>query len=333
MVKEMTNIDEEFRWAAKYPFDKRSLNLLKLVAFDINEYNKDDLRSILDHAYNRVKWDLEGKIEKSLIWKSDEDKMIAVEFYLALLIVKGCENEFIYRVFCEAESKRAIKLLKNEKNENILMLANHLNIKIKDEGSVFKIYYLDFVRLAKGLSSIHWKLFNFQVSKGWVILNKYEISRLLGERIKEHIYELLKNIPEVPQFIKNYSNKVKSLKSISIPRQNIITNLKDKRKYPPCIQTLLNNVDKGLSHSGRFTLVTFLNKVGYNIDDIVNIFKNTPDFNEQRTRYQVEHIVGHRGSRIVYTIPSCKKIRSYGFCFPNERCRGIFHPLQYLYKK
>jgi DNA primase large subunit len=103
-------------------------------------------------------------------------------------------------------------------------------------------------------------------------------------------------------------------------------------EYPPCIKFLIKEIGKGLSHPGRFTLVTFLSAVGYSTEDIIKLFRVTPDFNEKMTRYQVEHILGMRGSRIKYSVPSCKKIRSYGYCIPDEICKryNIKHPLNYI---
>ena len=165
-------------------------------------------------------------------------------------------------------------------------------------------------------------------------LDKKSIARIISQKAKHKIYEIIKGIAEVPEFILEYSAKLLDSGVLKIQPDEIRDEIKKRveniESYPPCIRYLLSNIEAGLPHSGRFTLVTFLHKIGYSIDDIVNLFRKTPDFNEKMTRYQVEHIVGLRGGRTEYMVPSCKKIKSYGFCFPDELCKGITHPMQYL---
>jgi DNA primase large subunit len=171
------------------------------------------------------------------------------------------------------------------------------------------------------------------VESGRVYLNKRNLARLCSQRIKEVIYEMIKNIPSVPEFIQSYSNRLKKDKEKMLRKiEKYDFSDMGEERFPPCIKWLMSRIGGGLSHPGRFTLVTFLHRIGYDTEDIINIFRRVPDFNERLTRYQVEHILGMKGSRIEYSVPSCKKIKSYGFCFPDEDCRYIRHPLQYLIK-
>jgi hypothetical protein len=65
-------------------------------------------------------------------------------------------------------------------------------------------------------------------------------------------------------------------------------------EYPPCISEYLEKIrDTGeLDHYQRLQLVTFLNRVGYDEEAIVNVFrKYARDFNERVTRYQVSYVI------------------------------------------
>ncbi|MCL2549833.1 MAG: DNA primase regulatory subunit PriL, partial [Methanimicrococcus sp.] len=97
--------------------------------------------------------------------------------------------------------------------------------------------------------------------------------------------------------------------------------------FPPCINKALSNVREGinLAHSMRFAMVSFLSNIGMSADDIVNVFNVSPDFSEEKTRYQVEHIAGNQ-----YKTPSCATMQTYGNCTgQNNMCSKIRHPLSY----
>ena len=320
-------ISEEVRWAAKYPFDSRSRELLEMIAWDINEYAKEDLRFLLDRAYERASNALDHKYET--LWENDYQEVVT--FYLSLLIIRGVENDYVYRVFSDTEAKRAYDLLRDDEDENVVNIAKNLGFHVNVNGKQFKLRYLEFIKISRELSAIHWKLYNFRVESGKVYLNKRGLARLCSQKIKDVIYNMIKNIPSVPVFILVYSNRIREEKK-RLFREMEVNDFSDMKEesFPPCIKCLLNEIGRGLSHPGRFTLVTFLHRIGYSLDEIVNVFRCVPDFNERMTRYQVKHILGMKGSHIEYSVPSCKKIKSYGFCFPDENCRYIRHPLQYL---
>lgn len=324
-------ISEEIRWAAKYPFDNRAKKLLELIALDIKEYNEKDLEFLLEKAYKRSYNALNNSF--SLRWENDYQE--AILFYLSVLIIRGVKNEYIYRVFSTSESKRAYKLLRDDSTENVVVISKNLGMNIKKENEIGKImmYFIDFVKISRDLSAIHWKLYNFEIEQGYVSLKKRQLARLCSEKVKRIIYKMIKEIPEIPEFIRNYSDKLKE------ERQDLFNKFEEtyysnveEESFPPCIKKIISNISIGLSHPARFTLVTFLHRIGYSIEDIVNLFRKAPDFNEKMTRYQVEHILGMKGSRIEYSVPSCKKIKSYGLCVPDEKCRYIRHPLQYIKK-
>jgi DNA primase large subunit len=69
--------------------------------------------------------------------------------------------------------------------------------------------------------------------------------------------------------------------------------------------------------------------IGKQTDEVVELFKNAPDFNEKITRYQVEHLAGTKGSRVKYSVPSCEKLRNENLCFATEDCAGIINPVQF----
>ena len=86
---------------------------------------------------------------------------------------------------------------------------------------------------------------------------------------------------------------------------------------PPCIDHLYKVLNNGenLPHSARLLLATFLIFSEKNIDEIIEIFKKLPDYNEQITRYQLEHLSGKKGGSKKYFVPSCEKIKIQNLCY------------------
>jgi len=332
-------LDKSFIWAVKYPFDKRSIELLVDLEISLEEILSD--RSFLQEANKKLKVILEeGRVPPIINGNPYRSFVI---FYLQVLIVKATENSFVERRFIDAYSKFSSSFLLKENEENIKVLAKNLGINVKLYEINGEYYYgvpfYEFIKFTRKLSDKFWKIYYFPVDKGFVLLNKRNIVRLLQEAIRIRLFEIFFSIKATPKKIYSIAQDlIKEIRDI-IPRnetqlkRDFIT--KDHRLYPPCIKYLLNNIDKGLSHSERFTLVTFLNAMGYKKEEIIQLFNLTPDFNEKMTRYQVEHILGLRGGKTRYSIPSCRKIVSYGFCKADDTCRrySIIHPLKYVFLK
>lgn len=325
-----TTIDE--RWVAKYPFDPVAKEYLRTVSFEIKEYFSDDLIHIVEYAYRRAS----GK-SLNLVW--DNDDIEAVSYYLSILIIRGTENRYIYYFFADRESKRAYKLLLNEKNNNVVKLSKNLGIDAKYENKLYGIPFIDYIKKASRFSDPSWKPYYNKVNNGYVYIPKGKLCRLIAETVKEKIIEDIEKITIVPKEIIKYSEKLlEDLKPILSKQEKAVkfaedVETKDWMYYPPCIKWIIDNIPTGLPHMARFTIVTFLRKMGYTVDEIINLFSRVPDFDENRTRYQVEHIMGLRGGRKVYEVPSCTTLKSYNLCFPDEICRNIKHPLQYVLRK
>jgi Eukaryotic-type DNA primase, large subunit len=107
----------------------------------------------------------------------------------------------------------------------------------------------------------------------------------------------------------------------------------NKDHFPPCMKFLVSEIKRGsnISHSGRFALTSFLSSVGMSRDEIIKIYRSSPDFDEEKTRYQVEHITGSSGT--VYRCPSCATMKTYGNCIgEDEDCRWVSNPMGRYYK-
>jgi DNA primase large subunit len=108
-------------------------------------------------------------------------------------------------------------------------------------------------------------------------------------------------------------------------------------RFPPCMKKLLEMIRAGenVPHSGRFALVAFLHTLGMDSEEILRTFSSSPDFDESKSRYQIQHISGEI-SGTEYTPPECSTMKSYGICFdPDDLCarEWMTHPLKYYRAK
>jgi len=92
---------------------------------------------------------------------------------------------------------------------------------------------------------------------------------------------------------------------------------------------------ENVTHMGRFALVAFFNSLQLSTEEIIELFSKAPDFDVEKTRYQIEHILGKTGATS-YKPPGCDKLKTYGIC-PSEEideiCKKTHHPTSYYRHK
>jgi DNA primase large subunit len=106
----------------------------------------------------------------------------------------------------------------------------------------------------------------------------------------------------------------------------------EESAFPPCMQALITALTSGtnLTHAGRFSITTFLHTIGMDVSGIAALYARSPDFDPEKTMYQVEHITGRGGSGTEYNAPACAAMRTTGLCVHRDPlCEKIAHPLSY----
>ena len=71
------------------------------------------------------------------------------------------------------------------------------------------------------------------------------------------------------------------------------------------------------------------------VDEIVDLFKSAPDFQQDLARYQVRHISGEFGSGKKYSVPACATLQTNHLCRAGDDriCQWVNHPLAYYRAK
>lgn len=325
---------------AKYPFIKtKASDYMKPLDLQIEELSKPEFGSTLDRAEERIRDAInERKVSKQL---RKPDVEIS-SFPIAVMLVASTADAQLKKTYALAEAKRASELLRDESKENIIEIAKNFNWRIKPPGNgepFFRLNFRDFLRNATVFHEKRWKLVNRVLLNGEVHLAQRDVARLLEEEVRRHIEERLGiKVGSLPQ---NLTSRVERLRQLflvkrgkarieELPKGVIIT------AFPPCIKALYDATASGgrVSHIGRFALSSFLLNIGMLVEEVVDLFRSSPDFNERLARYQVEHIAGRKGSRTKYIPPRCNTLRTHGVCpAMDETCRTVRHPLAYYRRK
>ncbi|HVX03427.1 MAG TPA: hypothetical protein VHA09_09770, partial [Nitrososphaera sp.] len=201
-----------------------------------------------------------------------------------------------------------------------------------EDGRLFKVRVTDYLTRSSHFHEQEWKMINRLVQGGQVFLDADETVRLVRSELAVLITSRVRamNLPALPQSL---SKIVEEMRTELAPRYEYRSYAVSD--YPPCVKHALEIMGKGenLPHSARLMLATYMLAIGKQIDDIIEMFKNAPDFNERITRYQVEHLSGSKGSKTKYSVPSCEKLRNENLCFATADCNGIINPVQFGRKK
>lgn len=333
------------REAAKYPFLHESLDLVNLLDINLEDLVDPSQAKIIDRAQDRITQAiLTGETDAKLADPMTE----LLSFPIANMFVTIIGEDFLNRRYSLSEALRANLLLLEEGEERLAKLARSefnwdLRIVKEELDGIqynYEVSFGDYVRNASAFRESKWKLINRLVRKGYVLLTRVETARLLKEDIQRLVLNMVSN-PKKLTLQEPFQQRLNAIKGVleenrgkltggELPKELIIEAL------PPCIRNAYQGFLAGrrAGHMERFALTSFLINVGMEINDIVNLFVSISDFDEEFTRYQIEHIAGLKGGRTKYTPPTCKTLQTHQVCVnPDKICEKINHPLNYYRRK
>lgn len=319
---------------ATYPFTAGAAAYVRELGVDIPDLLK---KRVYDRArargVERVIQAIDGRIEKN----TDTDMPAELEvlsYPVARMIVSCIGDDYLIRRYALAEAKAAHEALIGEPQiiqQSVLATMGQefgMNIDISEQK--FRLHFTDYVRYAHRMHDPGWKLVNRRLQSGWLSLSQKEFTRLLQEAIRDRIQQDLPlDIPSETGICDKLSGPIATVQESLGARKTEfeIGGEVESGAFPPCIAHSIAMLQGGvnLAHSARFATTAFLRNIGMSVDDIVGMFGGSPDFDETRTRYQVEHIAGQE-----YTAPGCDTMKTYGNCVgADDLCKRVVHPLNY----
>jgi DNA primase large subunit len=331
---------------AKYPFLNEASLYVKETHFDLQEFERAEMTFIIERSFNKIEKFIKNE-ETS--YKLEKFEIEILTFLASLLIMKSTSIDILTKKFALLESMRferyLIEDLKNSfkdgKKRLILfkIFKEVFKIDVYSETIInefYKIRVVDYISRSLLFHEEEWKLINRTVKNGYVFLNVNEIVRLFRHELSLLIIDKIKNMKLItfPNPVIAKSQNLKLYWDSVNKRSKVLDYGNRKSITPPCIDHLYKVLNDGenLPHSARLLLATFLIYSGKSIDEIVEIFKKLPDFNERITRYQLEHLSGKKGGSKKYFVPSCEKIKLENLCHEANVCKGIINPVQLLSK-
>lgn len=323
---------------ARFPFLTGALKYVEALDFRLEEL-------FYERAFEQIRMRGKERVVESIgegISRPDINDSIGAQkellsYPVARILVSCINDGYLIKRYALAEAKSSFELIKRQSDDRLKELADDLNITTDIDGREYAIHFTDYIRYASSIHEHEWKLINRKMNRGRVHLKKDELSRLMEEAVRKRIESGLPlDVPSgICSALEGYLNEIRS-RLIARKSEFSIEEFKEIMPdcFPPCMAHALSNAQAGvnLSHSMRFALTSFLLNIGMNVEGIIELFKVSPDFDEERTRYQVMHIHGASGT--VYKAPSCSTMVTYGNCFGKESlCERVSHPLGYYGRK
>jgi DNA primase large subunit len=284
-------------------------------------------------------------------------------FYAAALLDGASGNRWVVSRLALAESERAYTILLELPDETVAAIGQMAGITslrfspraysepigvvaVTPIYRVFGFYvdFLDYIVHGKRLlGDDKWQPVNLPVKNGIVYMDKQRAVRLIKEALMTYIEEKIiayasslardemtpvigKHLERLQELIAKATRPRTRAGRVELPKGVIV-----EEAFPPCMKDIYIRARRGehLSHHERFAIATFLLNIGADVDAVVDVFRNMPDFKEKITRYQVEHLAGLRGSGKKYNTYSCEKMRSLGLCKAECNTRN---PVQAYYR-
>jgi DNA primase large subunit len=323
---------------AKYPFTREASAYVKDRGYSIEDVIvKPAYTQVRTRARQRVLNAVKGK---EWAYRFDDAERELLSYPVARILVAATGDQYLMKRFALYESKWAYDRLQEEDERGLMAVGDEfgLNVKASPRFSDRKLelHFTDYLRYAAGFRDTEWKLINQTVINGKVYITKSMCARLLEEAVRGRVQAgLMGKVPEpIVTALKPHLAEIrKSLDELKAERNIAVDGEVSEDAFPPCMKALLSDLQRGtnLPHTARFALTSFLANIGLDKEQIMELYRQAPDFREDLTRYQVEHITG--GSGTEYTAPSCKTMMTYGNCSgKNQQCEWVTHPLSYYRK-
>ena len=314
---------------AKYPFLNASKTYVKDNALSVEELLDDPLyeraRIIgverLDNAFK------DRDVGNRILATEYDCVMELLSYPIARMVAVCIDDVYFKRRYALGEAVHAYKNLINESTSFLLDVSKEFNLRVKctEDTNKLSIYFTDYLRNAPTRYK-EWKMINREMKAGYIHISHRDLARLIQEALRSRINNEL-DARQCNRVISDtFSSDINRIK-------NKVMMHRKKMETAPVGK--LDQSGENVPHMGRFALVAFLNSLRLNTNDILKLFSSAPDFEEEKTRYQVEHITGSTSST-AYTPPGCDKMRTYGICPADkmdELCKRKRHPLSYYKAK
>ena len=321
-----------YNFIIRYPFSNKAKELIKsknINLFDVDEKIIKQATVFLLKSIPQKYSDQENKWNN---YKKIDDPRVAelfVKLYpISKILVSLTNNISLTQSFASYYEKQLRFYLlnpmdENELNEIIFDLCPNLKVDLDK-------YFISLVDLLSLDLGDDYKLEYSNLENGNIYLAKNEVIYLLCVILKKRILRTnnleKKDFPKIfVEYSKFIDKKVLELNTFKTYSNNKIEK-PDLKDFPPCFKKLFEELISGrqLSHFANYHLAVFLANISYSYEEIINIYRKAPNFDEKIASYQIKNIFDKK-----YSVASCQTIKSNGFCIND--CK-VKHPFQLFNK-
>lgn len=225
----------------------------------------------------------------------------------------------------------------------------------------FTIPFTNYLNLAASLRDDYRRLINNSLNDGQVYIQKKDLIRLLQEHVRKKLIprlhsdkSALKKLREellvISEFKEIYDKIMEDWEQMKGDYEPVEfqwgEDIELAEIAPPCLKEVLQKASESqnLIHNERLFLVFLLHALKVPIEKIVTIFSTLPDFDRDKTLYQVNFALNKK-----YSPHKCATLKSLNICmaekYKDELClkgyyskakeeqREINHPLTYIFVK
>jgi len=308
-----------------------------------------------------------------------KEENLSIQVYILLkILVYALNNKMITNRIANIYSKNAYGKMERDNSESDLYnicLDLELRVNFYDppiqfgnkmlkdtrekQVTNFTIYYIDYLKLASNLRDEYRKLAHNSLQNGYVYIQNRNLMRLIQEYVRNKI--LIKETEDKAS-LKSFLDKAFKIQEFKELYDRILSIWAKKEEdfdftfkfdltsktdimtlYPPCVLEILKKAKEGqnLVHHERLFIVWFLLALGYPVEKVVDVFATLPDFDRDKTIYQVEY-----AKKKKYTPYQCSTLQSISLCmkekYKDELCQDGYgskevterkklkHPLAYI---
>jgi DNA primase large subunit len=329
---------------AFYPFLPEVREAVRELGPDLQDVLTSPLHSaVRARACERIEGALGEGIPNALVLDERTALQELLSVALARMLCVSLAEKQLTTRYAAAEARRAHDALAADADPEALpRAAAAVNLPLVEDGDGFRMHFADYLKAAPSESS--WKLVLRTVDKGQVKVDRKDAIRLVQEALARRIVEELeaergKPMPgPVQDALEPLVEKVTP--KLEAARESWTTGdfgPVQPDLFPPCIKEVFEALKRreNVPHHGRFALATFLNTIGWGAEQILDYLASTPNFDKEKSRYQIEHVTGQKGVG-AYTPPGCATMQTNGVCPLDKRdavCFTIKHPLSYYRKQ
>jgi DNA primase large subunit len=329
---------------AYYPFLPEVRGAVRELGADLQEVLASPLYSaVRARAVERV----EGALGDGFAPPRVADARGALQELLSvpvarMLAVALGERQLV-RLYAQAEARRAHDTLAADPDPEALpAAAAAVGVALAPEEDGFRMHFADYLKAAP--VDPQWKLVLRTVDKGQVKVTRKDAARLVQEALARRIeqeLEVERGKPLAAPVLDALEPLIEKVTpKLDAARESWTTGdfgPVQPGLFPPCIKEIVAALGRreNVPHHGRFALATFLNTIGWGSEQILDYLSATPNFDKEKSRYQIEHVTGQKGVQ-AYTPPGCATMQTNGVCPLDKRdaiCFQIKHPLSYYRKQ